>query len=44
MRCIVGDMTAAEVDSDATRASFVENMTVLNLVMKREKVPEKLAQ
>ncbi|CAL8148468.1 unnamed protein product [Orchesella dallaii] len=43
MRCVIADMTAAEVDSDEARANFVENMIVLDLVMKREKVPSRVS-
>lgn len=42
MQSMVADMTAAEVDSDQARTEFLEHVTVLDLVMRRERVSKRL--
>ncbi len=42
MRCIIADMTAAEVDIDEVRHKYLEDMKCLMIIMKRENVHSKL--
>ncbi|CAL8137954.1 unnamed protein product [Orchesella dallaii] len=42
MRCVIADMTAAEVDSDEIRSRYTDAMKTLIRVMRREKLSRKL--
>jgi len=42
MRCVIADITAAEVDSDEIRSTYLEQMSTIELVMKRENVSKVL--
>ncbi|ODN03013.1 Cyclic nucleotide-gated olfactory channel [Orchesella cincta] len=42
MRCVIADMTAAEVDSDEIRSRYTDAMKTLIRVMHREKLSRKL--
>lgn len=42
MRCVIADMTAAEVDSDETRARYTDSMKTLIGIMKKEQISKKL--
>lgn len=42
VRCVLADMTSAEVDSDEIRARYTDAMKTLIRVMEREKLSRKL--
>jgi len=42
MRCVIADITAAEVDSDEIRSRYVDQMKCLLKIMVRENVKKKL--
>jgi hypothetical protein len=42
MRCIVADLTAAQVDSDEIRTHYIDQMKRLTKIMRREKVSEQI--
>jgi hypothetical protein len=44
MRCVIADITAAEVDSDEIRSNYLEQIKTLTLVMRRERVPKRLTK
>lgn len=42
MRCVIADMTAAEVDSDEIRARYTETLKTLIKILQKEKISRRL--